>query len=232
MTKDEALKQALEALEDFVDVIKYDNEQDDIGRRACCDVLSYNPHSEICKAKQAITAIKEAIREHAMYEVQRLGQEIEQEPVAWMHIMDNTEGIKANGAGIVSITQKRKHPFGKAGIDFSKSYPVTSTPLYTHPPQRTEQEPVECDGDFPEGFDKSLDIPAQALRQANAALCEVTNNRMWDVPALAERMLMFCRNTHPPQRKPLTNEQAYDLFGVHYNMSVIRNVEAAHGIKE
>jgi hypothetical protein len=88
---------------------------------------------------EAITSIKEAIREHAMYEVQRLGQEIEQEPVAWMHIMDNTEGIKANGAGIVSITQKRKHPFGKAGIDFSKSYPVTSTPLYTHPPQRTEQ---------------------------------------------------------------------------------------------
>jgi hypothetical protein len=79
----EAMKQWLEALEDFVDVIKYDNEQDDIGRRACCDVLSYNPHSESCKAKQAITAIKEAIREHAMYEVQRLGQEIEQEPVAF-----------------------------------------------------------------------------------------------------------------------------------------------------
>jgi len=94
------------------------------------------------------------------------------------------------------------------------------------------QEPVACDGDFPEGFDKSLGIPAQALREANAALCEVTNNRMWDVPALAERMLLFCRNTHPPQRKPLTDEQAYDLFGVHYNMSVIRNVEAAHGIKE
>jgi hypothetical protein len=82
----EALKLALEALEDFVDVIKYDNEQDDIGRRACCDVLSYNPHSESCKAKQAITAIKEAIREHAMYEVQRLGQEIEQEPVGFAGI--------------------------------------------------------------------------------------------------------------------------------------------------
>jgi len=62
------------------------------------------------------------------------------------------------------------------------------------------QEPVACDGDFPEGFDESLGIPAQALREANAALCEVTNNRMWDVPALAERMLMFCRNIHPPQR--------------------------------
>jgi len=82
----EAMKQWLEALEDFVDVIKYDNEQDDIGRRACCDVLSYNPHSESCKAKQAITAIKEAIREHAMYEVQRLGQEIEQEPVGFAGI--------------------------------------------------------------------------------------------------------------------------------------------------
>ena len=63
--KDEAMKQWLEALEDFVDVIKYDNEQDDIGRRACCDVLSYNPHSESCKAKQAITAIKAALAQPA-----------------------------------------------------------------------------------------------------------------------------------------------------------------------
>jgi hypothetical protein len=66
----------------------------------------------------------------------------EQKPAAWIHIMDNTEGIKANGKGIVSITQKRKHPFGRPGVDFDKSYPVTSTPLYRHPPQRTEQEPV------------------------------------------------------------------------------------------
>ena len=32
---------------------------------------------------KAITAIKEALREHAMREVQRLGQEIEQEPVKY-----------------------------------------------------------------------------------------------------------------------------------------------------
>jgi hypothetical protein len=63
-----------------------------------------------------------------------VGTQLVQEPVAWMHVMDNTEGIKANGKGIVSITQKRKHPFGKPGVDFSKSYPVTSTPLYTTPP--------------------------------------------------------------------------------------------------
>jgi hypothetical protein len=86
----------------------------------------------------------------------------------------------------------------------------------TAPPQRTEQEPVECDGDFPEGFDKSLDIPAQALRQANAALCEVTNNRMWDVPALAERMLMFCRNTHPPQSTEQEPQIAFNAEVVGY----------------
>jgi len=57
----EAMKQALEALEDFVDVIKYDNEQDDIGRRACCDVLSYNPHSESCKAIKSIASLRQAI---------------------------------------------------------------------------------------------------------------------------------------------------------------------------
>ena len=112
----EALKQALEALEDV-------------------GVLTDREWQAVHKNKA--NELRQAIRERALYEVQRLGQEIEQEPVAWMHIMDNTEGIKANGAGIVSITQKRKHPFGKAGIDFSKSYPVTSTPLYTHPPQRT-----------------------------------------------------------------------------------------------
>ena len=63
MTQDE-LKMVLEALEDFADVIKYENEQDDIGRKACCDVLSYEPHYENCKAKQAITAIEEALAEH------------------------------------------------------------------------------------------------------------------------------------------------------------------------
>ena len=35
------------------------------------------------KQKQAITAIKETLAEHAMRETQRLGQEIEQEPVAY-----------------------------------------------------------------------------------------------------------------------------------------------------
>ena len=38
-----------------------------------------NGKPEYDEAREAITAIKEALREHAMREVQRLGQEIEQE---------------------------------------------------------------------------------------------------------------------------------------------------------
>ncbi len=131
----EVLKQMTEALEDFVDVIKYDNEQDDIGRRACCDVLSYNPHSESCKAKQAITAIKEAIRERALYEVQRLGQEIEQEPVGALTlggIIDTSDGLEYEGWDVEWDTK---------AIEVLQEKLVTSDSvevmLYTHPPQRT-----------------------------------------------------------------------------------------------
>lgn len=57
------IQKALEALEDFADVIKYDNEQDDIGRRACCDELSYKQHSENCKTVQSITALRQMLEQ-------------------------------------------------------------------------------------------------------------------------------------------------------------------------
>jgi hypothetical protein len=58
----EALKQALEALENGID-----------GQTSI-------------EMDEAITSLRQAIREHAMYEVQRLGQEIEQEPVGFAGI--------------------------------------------------------------------------------------------------------------------------------------------------
>jgi hypothetical protein len=103
----EVLKLALGALEDFVDVIKYDNEQDDIGRRACCDVLSYNPHSESCKAIKSIASLRQAIAELES-----------QEPVATV--------TSETGA---DITMSWWH---------EPALPV-GTKLFTHPPQRTEQ---------------------------------------------------------------------------------------------
>jgi len=65
----EVLKQALEALEELNETQSYWWQEVD--------------EATLAKINSTITAIKEAIREHAMYEVQRLGQEIEQEPVAY-----------------------------------------------------------------------------------------------------------------------------------------------------
>ena len=66
----EALKLALEALEHFRDT----------GTRP----------SDLAMSEDAIAAIKEALREHAMYEVQRLGQEIQPEPPqrTWQGLTD------------------------------------------------------------------------------------------------------------------------------------------------
>jgi hypothetical protein len=65
----EALKLALEALEELFDTNGYWWQEVD--------------EQTLKKIEHSITVIKEALREHAMREVQRLGQEIEQEPVAW-----------------------------------------------------------------------------------------------------------------------------------------------------
>ena len=75
-----------------------------------------------------------------------------------------------------------------------------------------EQEPVACDGDFPEGFDASLGVPAQALRVANAIMCDVIGKREWDVPCTAQHVLSFAKKyTTPPQRTwvGLTDEDMY-----------------------
>lgn len=58
----EAMKQALEALE---------------------ELRIYPETPEYLNRSKAITSLRQAIKEHALREVQRLGQEIEQEPVTW-----------------------------------------------------------------------------------------------------------------------------------------------------
>jgi hypothetical protein len=104
----EVLKLALEALERSVATCfdQYAHQQ----------VMSQPDHF----INQAITAIKEAMRENAMREVQRLGQEIEQEPVAWMHIQG-----------------RHKEPSHWPLDDGEISRGWEQYPLYTTPPQRT-----------------------------------------------------------------------------------------------
>jgi hypothetical protein len=61
------------------------------------------------------------------------------EAVAWLHTMDNTEGIKGNEPRL-ALTFSKQKPFGIPGRDYSKTFPVTSVPLYTYP--ATEQADV------------------------------------------------------------------------------------------
>jgi len=103
MTDQDAMKLALEALETEVSI---DWTNDD----------EFNASAE--KMHEAIAALKKQLADYAMRETQRLGQEIEQEPVAWLVEFEN----------------------GEQELHFDEqSVGEIHTPLYTHPPQRTEQ---------------------------------------------------------------------------------------------
>ena len=105
MTDKEAMKMALEALELLT------------GAWQTVDALDYGDN--------AITALEEQLAEHAMQEVQRLGQEIEQEPAAWpCHIIEADFSERTITLGMECGDYKVS-----AGTHY----------LSTTPPQRTEQ---------------------------------------------------------------------------------------------
>ncbi len=116
----EVLKQMTEALEDIT------------------RLLQGITGGTFSKLDAAIQAGRQAIRERALYEVQRLGQEIEQEPVAWMK-----PDVLCDRACMYLCTK-----------GFTQ-FPECAT---THPPQRTwqgltiderEQIQQECFGKVP-----------------------------------------------------------------------------------
>ena len=86
------------------------------------------------QADKAITAIKEVLAEHAMRETQRLGQEIEQEPLEYWNAVE----------GWVKIDEVRKH-FDSVGCGtIYKSAGEGRVPLSLAKAQ-PEQEPVAYD---------------------------------------------------------------------------------------
>jgi len=124
MTDKEAMAMALKALENSVDLVVedaynaeqlYGNYPTRQGKVGGLKILA-DQH------KEAITALKERLADH-MREVQRLGQEIEQEPVAWQFM---------NGS---SFRKRRPDDFSDLASDGLPYW----RPLYTTPPQRTEQ---------------------------------------------------------------------------------------------
>jgi hypothetical protein len=110
-----AARKALEALEDFEDAIRYDNEQDDIGARVCCGVLSYNPHAKDCKAVKAITALREALAEQPAPA---------QEPVAFVDMREWPPIRWRDGMIRADVA-----PFDGQGLFFAPQPPAPAQPL-------------------------------------------------------------------------------------------------------
>jgi len=114
----EAMKQALEALEKSLPRLAPYGEQDWLDSKA------------------AITSLRQAIREHAMYEVQRLGQEIEQEPVAFLANAMRFK-LSFDSEGKVNCFWNQKELDGR-WVALVAAEDDCHLKL-THPPQRTEQ---------------------------------------------------------------------------------------------
>jgi hypothetical protein len=109
----EVLKLALEALEE-----------------AWYHVGTFQPTEKaIDLYDEARTAIKEALREHSMREVQRLGQEIEQEPVA----LESLLGAIARG------WCHEKNASKEMDSDLAMAIATEVKTLYATPPQLEER---------------------------------------------------------------------------------------------
>ena len=107
------------------------------------EALKWCHGGEPCGTSEAITAIKEALAEHAMREVQRLGQEIEQEPVAWPCLIAEADFSQDT----VTLTMQCQDYKVSAGKHW----------LSTTPPQRkplTDEEIDKLLGPFPRYADE------------------------------------------------------------------------------
>ena len=230
MTDKEALKLALEALELLT------------GAWQTFDALDYGDN--------AITAIKEALAEHAMRETQRLGQEIEQEPVACKTLSLEIKlpvgfmnaGVSVNNFFTADTNDSKnwdtiKFPLPKGNwvIKSVKENIVTlvnEAPL----PVQPEQEPVAIKRmkEWIEYLKRKSDF-GQHMKIPS----EMSAGTCWELAIELEQFI----NTHPPQRKPLTNGEIYTAYITATNQTLratderlafafARAIEAAHGIKE
>lgn len=70
----------------------------------------------------------------------RLLKTLEMKPVAYLHILDNTEGIEGNNPD-KRLSFSSDHPFGEPGMDFCEEFTVRSIPLYSLMSMDSELEP-------------------------------------------------------------------------------------------
>ena len=185
-------------------------------------LLLTEPHAPtVCAQLERIA--REALAEHAMREVQRLGQEIEHDDIA---------SILACRDMLDAQPVPPRTWVGSGDLEDSNAYLT--------PPQRTEQEPVAkycCHLCFNKSRSLFLDRMILCPECGNKRCPKATNHELQCTNSneLNQAGSVF---TTPPQRKPLTDEQ---IFVIKHNwittpfvnhLDFARTIEAAHGIKE
>jgi hypothetical protein len=217
MTDKEAMKLALFAL----DIVK----------------IHYTQSRHI---NEAIAALKERLAQPEQTEVQQLialvrAQQItidkleaalaqpEQEPVAWMWDVNNGGGYTSRGVDLYQTS-----------IPFAKH-----TPLYTIPPQRTEQERDE--------ILQAITDPENQPSQFGTVTLEYHQEKMKMWEDLFDRMRENFERISDKvlaERKPLTDDEIWKAIRpfattdqlckrlIDISMDEYRAIEAAHGIKE
>jgi predicted translin family RNA/ssDNA-binding protein len=220
MTDKETMKLALDALETEVSIDWTNNDE-------------FNASAE--KMHEAITAIKARLADH-MREVQRLGQEIEQEPLAhWSDCAVHSEPAypksECDCGGIVAVADYTA---------LSDKYVALSDKYVALKAQHKEQEPVAWLLTDKNINSLQVDSIQRLINRLNHAhhtdLCVRINGQdEWFEADWLKHMVIATS----PQRKPLTDEQviskALHLSGLGTSPDVLqfaRAIEAAHGIKE
>ena len=158
--------------------------------------------TEIGKKREAITAIEEVLAEHAMQEVQRLGQE----PLEYWNAVE----------GWVKIDEVREHFDSVGCATIYKTAGEGRVPLSLAKAQ-PEQEPVACER-CKQLEEQAYDLVGE-LRVANIKLSmrpqrkPLTHKEIWNAI------------------RPLTQSDAVCMSLVQISMDEYRAIEAAHGIK-
>jgi len=149
----EVLKQALDALETEVSIDWTNNDE-------------FNASAE--KMHDAITSLQQAIAELES-----------KEPVAWQERQAKRmkEGIVTEWSNWYSCDHRS---INDARAEIYDHIPYEWRPLYTHPPQRTEQEPVAC-GTYQEVTDTMNALWAGTLEQVQIAE-EMKNKKLYTAP--------------------------------------------------
>jgi hypothetical protein len=116
----EVLEQVLEALEDV-------------------GVLTDREWQAVHKNKA--NELRQAIRERALYEVQRLGQEIEQEPVAWREVIKDLSDKYARAVvEFAKNIEKGAHSMSPIAREAGDLLLALHTAIDAAPPERTKIE--------------------------------------------------------------------------------------------